>query len=208
MSTQLFLGIIDGGEWRVAQHIRSRRDDEPFYQASIILSRLKNYSDICNNLHHCKFVTTYDDWTPEMGDEHYSLSSTIGADVLDEIIDCGKYDVVHLSDAREFLKQESFCRYAFIINFDTGKLTAYHSGDRFIFGEYDLDNLPSIYRFMDDLEEFEKEHLYEINRIIHSSAIMMLRDNAIAQGLDPDEAERKFLEAISVTTDDEEDEEE
>jgi hypothetical protein len=37
---------------------------------------------------------------------------------------------------------------------------------------------------------------------------MMLRDNAIAQGLDPDEAERKFLEAISVTTDDEEDEEE
>ena len=207
MSTQMLLGIIDGGEWRVAQHIRSRRDDEPFYQASIILSRLKNYSAICNNLHHCKFVTTYDEWTAEMGDEHYSLSSTIGADVLDEIIDCGKYDVVHLSDAREFLKQESFCRYAFIINFDTGKLTAYHSGDRFIFGEYDLDNLPSIYRFMDDLEEFEKEHLFEINKIIHAPLIKTIRDNAVLQGLDPDKKEREFLEALCTSVDDEEGEE-
>ena len=206
MSTQMLLGIIDGGDWRVAQHIRSQRDDEPFYQASIILSRLKNYSAICNNLHHCKFVTTYDDWTPEMGDEHYTLSSTIGADVLDEIIDCGKYDVVHLSDAREFQKQESSCRYSFIINFDTGKLTAYHSGDRFIFGEYDLDNLPSIYRFMDDLEEFEKEHLLEINKIIHAPLIKTIRDNAVLQGLDPDKKEREFLEAMCAAVDDEEDE--
>lgn len=206
MSTQMLLGIIDGGDWRVAQHIRSQRDDEPFYQASIILSRLKNYSDICNNLHHCKFVTTYDEWTPEMGDEHYTLSSAIGADVLDVIIDCGKYDVVHLSDAREFLKQESFCRYTFIINFDTGKLTAYHSGDRFILGEYDLENLPSIYRFMDDLEEFEKEHLFEINKIIHASLIKTIRDNAVLQGRDPEEAEREFLEAMCAAVDDEEEE--
>ena len=207
MSTQMLLGIIDGGDWRVAQHIRSQRDDEPFYQASIILSRLKNYSAICNNLHHCKFVTTYDEWTAEMGDEHYTLSSAIGADVLDEIIDCDKYDVVHLSDAREFQKQESFCRYTFIINFDTGKLTAYHSGDRFILGEYDLENLPSIYRFMDDLEEFEKEHLFEINKIIHAPLIKTIRDNAVLQGLDPDKKEREFLEALCTSVDDAEGEE-
>ena len=105
---------------------------------------------------------------------------------------------------QDFLKSDIACRFAFVINYDTGKLTAYHTGDRFIYGEYDLDNLPDTKTLMNDFRKFEKEHIEDVNKITFAPVIKALRDNAVSQGLDPDEAEREFLKSVCVSDDEDE----
>lgn len=204
MSTRMFIGVIADGDWKVAQDYSSLMDDDPGHQASIILDCLKKGSDnLRNNLQYCKFITTFEEVTKEMIEEHPTLSPYLGASILNEIARCNG-NTVYLTDSRDFFKQEISCRFAFVINYDTGKLTAYHTGDRFIYGEYDLDNLPDAETLMNDFRKFKKEHIEDVNRIAFAPAIKLFRDNAISKGLDPDEAEREFLKSVCVSDDEEE----
>ena len=204
MSTRMFIGVIADGNWKVAQYYSSLMQDAPDYQAEVILDCLKRSSDnLRNNLQYCKFITTFEEVTKEMIEEHPTLSSYLGAGILDRIAMCNR-NTVYLSDSRDFFKQEVFCQFAFVINYDTGKLTAYRTGDRFIYGEYDLNNLPDIETLMNDFRKFEKEHIEDVNKIAFAPAIKLLRDKAISQGLDPDEVEREILQSICASIDEEE----
>ena len=204
MSTRMFIGVIADGNWKVAQYYSSLMQDAPDYQAEVILDCLKRSSDnLRNNLQYCKFITTFEEVTKEMIEEHPTLSPYLGASILNEIARCNG-NTVYLTDSRDFFKQEISCRFAFVINYDTGKLTAYLTGDRFIYGEYDLDNLPDTETLMNDFRKFKKEHIEDINRIAFAPAIKLFRDNAISKGLDPDEAEREFLKSVCVSDDEEE----
>ena len=202
MSTQLLIGIIDDGEWRVAQRYKMYEDDELYNQASIILDRLKYYADtICDNLHHCKFVVLFNDMSEEKEEEISTLSVFKGAAIIDDIIDCPKYQEILLHDARNFIKDELYCRYSFIINFDTRTLSAYHCGDKFLCGTYDLNNLPRVDSMMEDLARSESENQREAHRIICAPILKMIRENAVSEGKDPNEAEENFLNELSTCQD-------
>ena len=191
MGTRMIIGVIDGGDWRVAQYCNSF-EDEPEYQGKLLLDCLKtNLTNIYENLSHCRFVAKYGDDTAAT-EEYPTFDSSLGVDVFDEIIACDKYDTVWLCDSRSFLDDELSCGFAFIINYDTGKLTCYHHGRKFLFGEYDLENLPVIDMLIADYEASIALHKKETQRIAYAPMIDLIRERAVENGLDPDEEERNF----------------
>lgn len=163
MGTHMLLGVIDCGEWRVAQNFTSF-EKEPEDSGTRLISILKNCStDIYNNLYHCMFIATDEEDIPESIEEYPTLSSLMGIDILTEIAYCEKYDSIPLIDSRSFFQDECECEYAFIIDYDTNKLTCYICGNRFVFGEYDLNELPETNTFVYD---FKKTQLANIDEIV------------------------------------------
>lgn len=201
MGLRMFIGVIDEGDWRIAQYCNFWTENGPDVQYEIIKGQLADAEAIRENLSHCKFITTYENKTEAMEKEYPSLVPWCGADVLDMISDCGKYETIGLCDSRVFLDDEISCEYAFVINFDTWILTCYHNGKRFMFGEYDIDNLPDTKQFMNDLRNSKKIHKLEIQKVIFTPTVNLLRKNAISQGKDPDAVEKSFWEMISSAPD-------
>ena len=196
MSTQILLGVIDCGEWRVAQRYTSF-EDEPDYSGFSLISILNDCSThIYNNLFHCKFIATGYEDISESEKEYPTLSSTMGIEILTEIEQCDKYDTIPLIDNRHFWEDEFNCTYAFIVNYDTNKLTCYLYGNKFVFGEYDLNNLPSEDAFLADLKQTKKENIDEIVQICCKPMLLFLRETAIAAGNDPDDASKKYMDVM------------
>ena len=127
----MFIGVIADGNWKVAQYYSSLMQDAPDYQAEVILDCLKMSSDnLRNNLQYCKFITTFEEVTKEMIEEHPTLSPYLGASILNEIARCNG-NTVYLTDSRDFLKSDIACRFAFVINYDTGKIQYFTGSRRF-----------------------------------------------------------------------------
>ena len=169
MSTQILLGVIDCGEWRVAQRYTSF-EDEPDYSGFSLISILNDCSThIYNNLFHCKFIATGYEDISESEKEYPTLSSTMGIEILTEIEQCDKYDTIPLIDNRHFWEDEFNCTYAFIVNYDTNKLTCY------LYGNKNID---------------------EIVQICCKPMLLFLRETAIAAGNDPDDASKKYMDVM------------
>lgn len=191
MGTKMLIGVIDGGDWRVAQYCNSL-EDEPEYQGKLLLDCLNaNLTEIYENLSHCRFIAKYGD-NIETTKEHPNFDSLLGVDIFNEIIACDKYDTVWLCDSRSFLDDELYCEFAFVINYDIEKLSCYHHGRRFLFGEYNLEQLPTIEVLLADYEASIVQHQKEVKKIVYAPMAEMIRKRAVESGLNPDEEEQEF----------------
>lgn len=83
------------------------------------------------------------------------LSRDAGADVLTMVME--SEDGLELVDNADFLNDELFCEFAYIIDLDEQKLFCYSGGNKHKWGEYPLNALPDIEQMKKDYNDDEEE---------------------------------------------------
>ena len=168
MSSPGFIGIIANGEYKVAQYARWHCGPEE--QGAEVMTFLANadLNILKAKVVNCRFVDNNEleklyvsvGYNPESDngtisnevakrfDEMYpSLSIHTGVDILDMVYESAS-EILLLSHA-DCLSAEFF-DFAYIVNFDDGKLRCYESGVDNLYGEYDLDNIPTAEQLWSD----------------------------------------------------------
>jgi len=187
MSKRLFVGVIDSGDYRVAQLCCSYCD-EPETTATSLLNFLREYSDdLYARLPNCKFTLTEDDYEDDIDDP---------IEVLESIVGCDRYETIDLMDNRDFAT-DAECDYGFVINYDTRKFCSYMRGMKFLVSEYDLDELPLVQQYIKDYKAYSLEHIEETREDWLAHNAIHEREMAVFRGQDPDEAEAWFRKTFS-----------
>lgn len=192
MSKKLFIGVIDGGDYRVAQFCESSVD-EPETTAIELLNFLYDSSeDLYARLPSCKFTLSEEDDK----DDYPTLDPYLGAEILEVIIDADRYATIDLMDSREFAEDVD-CDYGFIINYDTKNFCSYMRRMKFLVSEYDLDELPSVEQYIKDYKAYSLEHVEETREDWLACNAIHEREMAEFYGKDPDEAEAWFRKTFA-----------
>ena len=171
MGTRHMIGIISGGQYKVAQY--GQWDGYvKGGQGESILKFLCTHdiSVLKNKLDNCRFIdkdelrqmyvnagdkpnntSGFIEFSVElkMNEMYPSLSRDTGAKILDIIYD--STGEVPLIDNKSFLDDGLFCEYAYVINFDENALICYKNGRNEV-ARYNLNELPTIDKMEKDID--------------------------------------------------------
>jgi hypothetical protein len=174
MGTRNLIGVIKDKKWVVAQYCQW--DGYLDGQGKTVLDTLSNggVEKLRQKVDNCKFIDRekirqyYIDAgdspnnssgviTLEIADkfaeQHPTLSRDTGATVLDIIIKAKDGEVVELFDQHDFIEDDVFCEYAYVIDFDTNTLKFYACGKQ-LYAEYPLTKLPTLEEVKVKFENF------------------------------------------------------
>lgn len=177
MGTRHMIGVIKGGTYRVGQY--GQWDGYPEGQGYTVLDIMRNVNlDAFNqSIEHCKFVDQkrVREMYVEAGDSpdntsgfidmaiadkfrelYPSMSRDTGAKILEIVMSATEEKPVELFDQHDFLDDETFCEFAYVVNLDTKKLICYAGSPNDIFAEYDLGNLPENEKMLEDYNTWSK----------------------------------------------------
>ena len=173
MGTRHFTGVILNGQYKIAQY--GQFDGYPEGQGRVVLDFLSN-ADMRMfeyKLKNCKFVDRntvrrcyiaagdspenntgfVDHETAERFEEMWpSLSRNTGAEILYLVYESA--NDVPLQDSHDFLNDDLFCQFAYVINLDEGVLYCYANGKN-LFAEYPLEKLPTVNEMLMDYDMYE-----------------------------------------------------
>lgn len=178
MGTRHMIGVIKGGEYKVGQY--GQWDGYPEGQGYDVLNFLRtvNLEELKKKIDCCQFITKEKlrEYYVEAGDkpdntngfvelsvaervskEHPEISRDTGAGILDLIMKVDDNDVLYLVDSHDFLEDETFCEFAYVIDLDKEILICYAGSPNDIFGEYDLGNVPDNEKMLEDYKKWYKE---------------------------------------------------
>lgn len=168
MSSPGFVGIIANGEYKVAQYVRWHCGPEEQGADVIRFLAKADLNTLKAKLANCRFVnkdeleklyvgagynpendngTVSMEVTNRFNEMYPSLSVNTGADVLDMVYE-GTSEILLLSHA-DCLNAEFF-DFAYIVNLDDGKVRCYQEGVNNLYGEYNIDNVPSVEQLWSD----------------------------------------------------------
>jgi hypothetical protein len=163
MGTRNFIGVISDGKYKIAQY--SQWDGYPSGQGVGILDFLSNADPVVfkSKLSNCRYIDKSElrQFYINAGDSpdnnsgfidskiadqfrnmYPSLSRDTGSDILNIVYDSNSE--VPLWDNKDFLGDELFCEFAYIIDIDNRTLRCYMNGLKHMFGEYVFEDLPSL----------------------------------------------------------------
>lgn len=172
MGTRHLVGVIKDGKWRVAQY--GQWDGYLEGQGKTVLSILEDggVEKLREKVDNCIFVTREQirqyyvdagdsptntsglisgEIADKFNEEHPTLSRDMGALVLKSIIESD--DLIELFDSSDFLTDDCFCEFAYVVDFDKNVLRFYASGEN-VFAEYSLSELPTLEEVAEKLENF------------------------------------------------------
>lgn len=173
MGTRHFTGVILNGQYKIAQY--GQWDGYPEGQGRVVLDFLSK-ADMRifeQQLKKCKFIdhaavrkcyvaagdspdnnTGFVDFkTAERFEEMWpSLSRNTGADVLHIVYDSA--NDVPLVDRHDFLDDDVWCEFAYVINLDEEALYCYVNGKN-VFAKYLLAELPTVNKMLMDYDRYE-----------------------------------------------------
>lgn len=175
MGTRHLVGVVKDNKWRVAQY--GQWDGYLDGQGKAVLDILANggTEQLRRKVDNCIFINSNQvrQYYVDAGDDpkntsglismeiadkfremHPTLSRDIGAQVLQIIID--SEEVVELFDSSDFLADDCFCEYAYVIDFDKNVLRFYAGGEK-VFAEYPLTELPTLEEVQEKLDAFYEE---------------------------------------------------
>lgn len=175
MGTRHMIGVISNKKYRIAQY--GQWDGYVSGQGATVLNFLKeaDLKVFRQKLANTFFVTKEDlrQYYIEAGDSpnntsgfvsmeiadklkelHPSLHRDIGGNILQHVYESTTR--VPLVDNSDFIEDDTFCEFAYVIDFDQNKLLCYCWG-KHLFASYDLENLPTVEQMEADYDKFEKE---------------------------------------------------
>jgi hypothetical protein len=163
MGTRHFIGVISDGKYKIANY--GQWDGYPSGQGAGVLAFLAKadmliFRDKLNNCRYIDrseirqlYINAGDDpdntsgWVDHTIAERFSsmypsLSRDTGSDILNVVYNSNSE--VPLWNQEDFLNDELFCEFAYIINLDEGTLRCYMHGKKHLFGEYVFEDLPTL----------------------------------------------------------------
>ncbi len=176
MGTRHFIGVKQNREFKVAQY--GQWDGYPRGQGADILKFLKgaDLAAFAEKVSKCVFIdgaNIRQKWIavgrdPEdqssfvsielsnkFKEAYPQLSRDAGADVLTMVME--SENGLELCDNADFLNDELFCEFAYIIDLDEQKLLCYAGGMKHKWGEYPLNELPDVEQLCKDYNDDEDE---------------------------------------------------
>jgi hypothetical protein len=171
MGTRHFIGVIHNGQYKIAQY--GQWDGYISGQGAVVLDFLSkaNLDVFRQKLENCKWITDKElrQKYVEAGDrpdnqsgfiemhialrfnEMYpSLSRDTGANILNIVYE--STSEVPLLNREDFLQDDVFCEFAYVINLDRNTLHCY-SGGKKMFAEYIIEDLPTVDQMQYDFDK-------------------------------------------------------
>jgi hypothetical protein len=172
MGTRHFIGVISNGKYKIANY--GQWDGYPSGQGSAVIKFLStvNIDTFKEKLNNCRYIerselrqlyiNAGDDPENQSGfvslavgnrfrEMYPSLSRDTGSDILNIVYNSDAE--VPLWNCEDFLNDELFCEYSYIINLDDGTLRCYMRGKKHVFGEYIFEDLPTVDEMEYDCEK-------------------------------------------------------
>lgn len=172
MGTRHMIGVIHEGKYKIAQY--GQWDGYPDGQGSVVLEFLSNMDmeTMKHKLKNCKFVdraairqlyvaagdspdNTSGFVSMEIADRFSkmwpSLSRDTGADILNIVYESA--NEVPLTDNSDFLNDDVFCEFAYVVDLDKQSLRFYMNGNNLV-AEYLLSDLPTVEEMNQDVTQF------------------------------------------------------
>ena len=157
----IFIGIISDGEYKVTQCSRLMLRD-PLEEGFSLFSFLKGYGadSLRANINKCKFIEA-GDVSPEMREQYPTLQFATAALLIPAI---HAYDgEIPFVNASDLVDNDDFdFDYLFIINLDTNKIKCCMCDTQYVWGEYDLDNLPDKKDYFKQFQEWDAKMQEEL----------------------------------------------
>ena len=172
MGTRHFTGVILNGQYKIAQY--GQFDGYPEGQGRVVLDFLSNVDMQLfeYKLKNCKFVDKdivrmcyiaagnspynnsgfVDFETAERFEDMWpSLSRNTGAEILNIVYESA--NDVPLVDSHDFLDDEVWCEFAYVVNLDEAALYCYTCGKN-VFAKYPLEELPTVNEMLMDYGKY------------------------------------------------------
>lgn len=172
MGTRHMIGVIKNKKYVVGQY--GQWDGYPDGQGAILLSILQNggVEKLREKVDNCKFIDQKQvrqyyidagdspdnksgfismEIAERMKQAHPTLDRDTGAKILQMIIDA--QDVVELIDNSKFIEDDTFCEFAYVIDFDKNSLKFYCCGQK-MYAEYPLTELPTVEEVVEKYKNF------------------------------------------------------
>ena len=176
MGTRSFIGVIHEGKYKIAQYCQW--DGYPEGQGARVLDflshvDLKLFKEKLNNCRFIKdseirnmYVAAGDDPNNKSGfismevgnrfsEMFPSLSRDTGAEVLSIVYESA--NEVPLYNREDFIEDEVWCEFAYVINLDKETLHCYVNGKK-VFAEYLLEELPTVEELSEACEKYYMTH--------------------------------------------------
>ena len=182
-----FIGIIAGNRWRVTeQDFYSETIDDTL---ELIMGPLtKKLDAIKKGVKRCQFTSDVNQLSA--GEKGF------GRWILSKIVDLPEDATLYLSDNHDALSSEAYCDRAFIINLDSDTLSCYHRGKKFMFGRYDLNNLPDADQIAADYEMSVADAGFEAWKLTAMFMETAIRRKHAEDGTDPEPEIKQFWEEM------------
>jgi hypothetical protein len=175
MGTRHFIGVISDGEYKIANYgqwdgyIEGQGAEVLKFLANADLDNFKKKLINCRFVDQCEIRQMYIDAgdAPDntsgfvsmevanrFGEAHPSLSRDTGAKILDIVY--WSTSEIPLVNREDFLSDNVWCEFGYVIDLDRGTLKCYNNGKN-LFAEYIFEDLPSVEQMAYDFEEYYKK---------------------------------------------------